>query len=258
MSKTVLMPLPEYGFDPSESAIPWGRLTQAGHKVVFATPTGKPSNADIRMLTGKDLPVLWRQSLMATKQAINVYKQMSASESFQHPIAYEAIEPSSFDALLLPGGHDKGMRPYLESFILQQKVAWFFDNNRPIGAICHGTLLAARTTSNHPDRLGKSVLWGRKTTGLTRRQELIAAFLTPKLGDYYRTYPTPMADELITYLKSPDDYSRGPGYPIPLFRDTENNDCHGYTVKDKNYLSARWPGDANRFAKEFVLLIEQY
>jgi protease I len=41
---------------------------------------------------------------------------------------------------LLPGGHDKGMREYLESPVLQKNVAYFFDHNMAVGAICHGTL----------------------------------------------------------------------------------------------------------------------
>src|SRR6266545_4235968 len=103
---------------------------------------------------------------------------MEDSKEFQNPTAYEDLNPDEFDALLLPGGHDKGMRPYLESPLLQRAVAWFFDHNKPVGAICHGTLLAARSTSQDPSRGGKSVLWGRETTGLTRSQELVAFWLT--------------------------------------------------------------------------------
>jgi len=100
-------------------------------------------------------------------------------------------------------------------------------------------------------------LWGRKTTGLTRRQELVAFWLTrATLGDYYRTYDIPMADELVSYLRSPDDYDAGPGYPIPLSRDSESHLERGFVVRDGNYLSARWPGDAHRFAETLVDLLQ--
>jgi protease I len=183
---------------------------------------------------------------MAEPDAVARYHEMAGSTEFLNPISYSSIDPDGYDALLLPGGHDKGMREYLEDDRLKSAVAQFFADGKVVGAICHGTLLAARSRKSE-----KSVLWGRKTTGLTRRQELVAWWLTRfTLGDYYRTYPLPMADELIMNLRSPDDYAAGPGFPIPLERDSNTRLDAGFTVRDDNYLSARWPGDAHRFADE--------
>lgn len=250
---TVLIPLPHYGFDPTEAAVPWKKLIAAGHSTVFATPAGKPASADACMVTGERLPAFLRGTLRAEPEAVSFYREMEASPPFQNPISYADIRPGSFGALLLPGGHDKGMREYLESPLLQAAVAHFFDQGKPVAAICHGTLLAARARS---ERTGQSVLRGRKTTGLTRNQEKVAYWLTRAwLGDYYRTYPTYMADELVCNLAAPTDYSRGPGFPIPFGRDSDKNLKPGFTVRDGNYLSARWPGDAYKFAREFVLLL---
>jgi putative intracellular protease/amidase len=246
--KKVLVPLPSYGFDPTESAVPWSALRRAGHTLVFATPKGSVAAADTRMVTGEGLPFLLRSSLMAQAGAVTRYRELEESPEFRAPIAYASIDPGSFDALLLPGGHDKGMREYLEDAGLQAAVARFFEEGKTVAAICHGTLLAARSRSGE-----RSALWGRKTTGLTRRQELVAWWLTrATLGDYYRTYETPMADELVSNLRAPGDYDPGPGYPIPLARDSDANTRAGFTVRDGNYLSARWPGDAHRFAKELA------
>src|SRR5206468_11474991 len=122
-------------------------LVGAGHTVAFSTPEGEPAQADVRMVTGKDLPRLLRKNMMARADDVRVYREMEASDAFQHPMQYEKIQPDDYDALVLAGGHDKGMRPYLESETLQQVVAHFFDHNKPVGAICHGTLLAARSAS---------------------------------------------------------------------------------------------------------------
>jgi protease I len=258
VAKLVLMPLPDYGFDPTESAVPWRALTRAGHRVVFATPEGEQANADPRMVTGKDLPVLLRKTLMARPDDVRAYREMEASDAFRTPLAYEKVESGEFDGLVLPGGHDKGMRPYLESGVLHEKVAHFFDHRKPVGAICHGTLLAARSISQEdPACKGRSVLWGRRTTGLTRNQEMISFWLTRmKLGDYYRTYDMPMMDDLISHLRAPTDYTAGPGRPIPMGRDSDG-DPAGFTVRDGNYLSARWPGDAHAFARAFVQMLEE-
>jgi hypothetical protein len=49
-----------------------------------------------------------------------------------------------------------------------------------------------------------------------------------------------------------DDYRT---YPEALFRDKEDDLGAGFTVRDGNYLSARWPGDAHRFANDVLLML---
>ena len=51
--KRILIPLPSYGFDPTEVAIPWKLLTQAGFEIVFATPIGEQASPDSKMLKGE-------------------------------------------------------------------------------------------------------------------------------------------------------------------------------------------------------------
>ena len=64
-----------------------------------------------------------------------------------------------------------------------------------------------------------------------------------------------MEDELKSYLKNPTDFDRGPDLIIPLKRDTPLNLEAGFVVRDNNYLSARWPGDAHKFSSELVRLL---
>ncbi|OQV25031.1 hypothetical protein BV898_01238 [Hypsibius exemplaris] len=250
----VLIPLPSYGFDPTESAVPWKYLTDAPqqHTLTFATPDGTPGQADNRMVTGEGLG-LFKSSMMADPVSLTFYREMLASAEFLKPILYSEIRGDDYDALLLPGGHDKGMREYLESKILQKLVVEFFEADKPVAAICHGTLLVGRSVS---DKTGYSVLYGRKTTGLTSWQERTAYNLTRLwLGNYYLTYPAIfMADELKGYLERPGDFQCGPGVPIPTRRDTREKP-DGFTVRDGKYLSARWPGDAHRFATELLKLL---
>jgi len=249
----LLIVIPRYGFDPTEAAVPWKYFKAAGYSVVFATPDGQPGQADIRMLTGQDLGV-FKNILMSDSNGIQAYHELENSSEFQNPISYDEIRSKNFGALFLPGGHDKGMREYLESKTLQKTVAGFFQDDKPVAAICHGTLLAGRSTSS---LTGKSVLWERKTTGLTQPQELTAFNLTRLyLGDYYRTYPeTTLEEELKSYLIDPENFLRGPGFPLPLKRDSLGNEEDGFVVLDRNYLSARWPGDAHRLGKEFTMLL---
>jgi protease I len=247
---TILMPLPRRDFDPTETGVPWRVLRERGHRIVFATPDGKPGEADPRMVTGDGLGLL-AGLLKADGNGARAYREMAGGAEFQHPIVYDEIRPADFDALLLAGGHAKGMRPYLESAQLQAAVAGFFATARTVGAICHGVVLAARSRGAD----GKSVLHGRKTTGLTRLMELGAWALTCLyLGDYYRTYPTTVEDEVRAALANPQDFIAG---PVALTRDSPGRLDAGFTVRDGNYLSARWPGDAHRFASEFAGMVER-
>jgi len=244
---TVLMPIPSAGFDPTEVAVPWKILRAHGHEVVLATPDGKPGQADARMLTGEGLAVL-APILRANADAVQAYGEMERSQELQHPISYDAMAARSFDALLLPGGHAPEMKEYLESSQVQAKVVEMAEQGKPMGAICHGVLVAARSRT----AAGTSVLFGKRTTALTKPQELSAWWLTRAwLGDYYRTYPETTVEDEVRKAE-PREFDRG---PWSVARDSPTNLAAGFTVRDGSYLSARWPGDAHRFATEFAALI---
>jgi protease I len=248
--KKILIPLPSYGFDPTEVAIPWKVLSEAGFDVVFATPDGNQALADRLMLSGEWLGIL-KPILRARKDAILAYHEMETASAFNNPASYIAVQSANFDALLLPGGHDKGVREYLESTVLQQLVVQFFTANKPVAAICHGVVLAARSVN---PTTGKSVLHGYKTTALLNSQELLAYKLTKLwLKDYYLTYPEiTVEDEVTAALSIEDNFLVG---PRPTLRDHRDHLERGFTVRDRNYLSARWPGDAYSFSLEFAEMV---
>lgn len=246
----ILMPIPNHDFDPSETAIPWKILTSKGFSVEFATPDGKPGEADKIMLTGKGLG-LWKRVLMAREDALLAYSEMTRSNSFNNPKTYDSINPSDYEGIILPGGHASRMKDYLESNELQKFVGEYFLTNKPIGAICHGVVLAARSVN---PLTGKSILFGKKTTALLQSQEMTAFNLTRLwLGNYYLTYPEiTVQKEVSSVLSSPDNFIEG---PTPIFRDTLETLERGFSLQDGNYLSARWPGDAYNFSIQFSKML---
>jgi protease I len=248
--KKILIPLPAYGFDPTEVAIPWKILSSQGFGIVFCTPGGKQASADRLMLTGDRLGI-WKPVLRARKDAAAAYREMETCNAFMNPSAYEDLQEASFDALLLPGGHDKGVKEYLESTVLQRLVANFFIAKKPVGAICHGVVLAARSID---PGTGKSVLHNYQTTALLKTQEMTAYRLTRLwLNDYYLTYPGITVEEEVTKaLSARHHFQAGPN---PLLRDAPGHLERGFIVQDKNYLSARWPGDAYSFSNQFVAML---
>lgn len=245
----ILMALSERDFDPTEAAVPWKVLSAAGVKVHFATTTGDLATCDPRMISGQGLG-MWKRVLVAHRDARDAYVQMTTASRYHKTTAFSQLDVDAYDGLILPGGHARGMIPYLESKALQDFIARFLASGKPVGAICHGVIPLAR--ARNPET-GLSVLHGRKTTALLRKQEMLAWRLTRrKNGDYYRTYPTTVQDEVTAALAAPEDFIEG---PRPMFRDAPNKMERGFTVRDGQYLSARWPGDAYKFSADFLAML---
>ena len=164
------------------------------------------------------------------------------------------------------------MREYLENTFLQRITAEFFADEKPVAAICHGVLLAAR--SKRAD--GRSVLHGRKTTALPWALERKGSILA-HVGrfwdrNYYRTYTETagqpaghmsVQQEVTRALASPADFidvpESDPGFKRKtsgMARDTAADDHPAWVVRDENYVSARWPGDTHSFARTFAEMLE--
>jgi putative intracellular protease/amidase len=228
----VLLPLPDTDFDVTEVAVPWKLLTEAGHEVVFATEQGRVPAADPLLLTGVVLG-----QLGAADEPKRFYAEMLPTMA---PIRWAALD-TSYDALLLPGGHAPGMRQYLGSALLQDRIQAFWATGRPVAAICHGVLPLARA----------GVLGGVRTTCLPKYMERSAYLATAwRRGRYYRTYPAYVEDEVraagAVFVRGPRVLSR---------RGTRTDHRAAFTVRDGRYLSARWPGDAYLFAQQLVEML---
>jgi putative intracellular protease/amidase len=281
----VLVPIPARDFDPTEVAVSWKVLTGLGHTVAFASPDGRPGAADDIMVTGRGLdpwspiPLLGRLKaiglvLRANADARVAYAEMIQDPAFRAPMTWDEAGVDGFDGLLLPGGHRRrGMRAYLESGTLQHLVVQAFKAGKPVAAICHGVLLAARSID---PATGRSVLFGRKTTALTWKQERTASTLA-HVGrfwdpDYYRTYVEAPGEpagymsvemEVRRALAADTDFldvaADDPAFSLKtsgLARDRPGDDRPAFVVRDGSYASARWPGDAHTFARVFAEVLE--
>jgi putative intracellular protease/amidase len=283
---TILMPLPASDFDPTEAAVSWRVLTDAGHTVVFATPSGQPGEADDLMVTGRgldpwgfvpgvrNLTVVGRV-LRADADARSAHAALVSDHAFRSPLHWAQARRTSYDALVLPGGHRaRGMRAYLESPEVQQMALDSFRGGKPVGAICHGVLVAARAID---PVTGRSVLYGRKTTALTwaleRRAWGLAQYTRFWDANYYRTYIEEkgqpfgfmsVQQEVTRALADPDDFldvpRDAPDYRRKTggrARDTLTDARPAWVVQDGRYVSARWPGDAHTFASTFAEVLER-
>ena len=233
----VLIPLPDHDFDPTESATPWRVCVDRGWTATFATEHGDVAEADHRLLMG-----FVRGPLGAGAMGMRDYKRMVAAPEYQKPIRYDQINADDYDALLLTGGHAPGMKQFLESKVLQEKIVGFFKQGKGVGAICHGLLPLARAID--PDT-GKSVLYDYKTTSLTKILERIGYASTFwLLGRRFRTYDAYVEDETRAALKDSRQYSAG-FLLLP------------HVVVDRNLVTSRyWLFDALRYSVRFAEMVE--
>jgi putative intracellular protease/amidase len=238
----VLFPLPDRDFDVTEVAVPWKLLRESGHEVVFATEAGVTPACDPLLLTG----VVFGK-LGARDDAIACYREMEKAPAFVSPIVWKAVRVDDLDALFLAGGHAPGMRQYLGSAEVFEIIRQFFATGKPIAAICHGVLAAARSKREGDT----SVLDGLRTTCLPKYMER-AAFLSTfwRRGRYYRTYPKYVEDEVCEALANITDFERGPRELSK--RGTRDDDSAAFVVEDGRYISARWPGDAWLIGKKLI------
>lgn len=283
---TVLVPIPALDFDPTEVAVSWEVLRAAGHDVVFATPSGQVGAADDLMVTGRGLdpwgfvPLLRNVTvvgrvLRADASARRAYAALLDDTAFRAPLHWAEARRGAYDALVLPGGHRaRGMRAYLESAEVQQMAIDAFRADKPVAAICHGVLVAARAID---PATGRSVLHGRRTTALTwaleRRAWDVAHWTRFWDSNYYRTYveergqpwgSLSVQQEVTRALADPADFvdvEKGtPDYRRKASgraRDTPTDARPALVVRDGSYVSARWPGDAYTFATVFAGVIAE-
>ena len=174
------------------------------------------------------------------------------------------------------------MRQYLEGsfpFPGQRFVADFFDADKPVAAICHGVVLAARSIS---PRTGKSVLSRPKTTTaltwtleksrMVQHEILWASLESRLLSHVHGIEGTPGTGRATAasrpksavrwlrprisamFQKMPPIISRKTS---GLFRDSSLDDRPAWVVRDGRYVSARWPGDAHSFAAAFAAVLAE-
>ena len=227
----ILIILPQSDFDPTEVALPWQVWTGAGHDVWFATETGAAATCDLVTLSGEGLPVL-ASSLKCRLEGQAAYAAMITAPRYNAPMTWAKVRAPRFAALHFPGGHAPGMKRYCESAEVYRIAQEAFAAKLPVSAICHGVLPLARAR----------VLQGRRTTALTHIMEEISVRLTNRaLPGHYRTYPISVEDEVRQRLGPAGRFERGGLFP--RYSGAKAPEA-GFVLRDGNYLSARWPGDA--------------
>lgn len=280
----ILIPLAASGHDPTEVAVPYQYFVENPKRqcqVTFATADGTTPEADTMMLQGTTGSLLG-----ATAGAKQAYQSMSKDcKSWNKPIAWrgESFDITQFDCVFLPGGHEKGVRSIIEDDILHSHLRQFFpltdktrslqpgEQKKILAAICHGVqVLAFAAASDSPlqefpleqfhsskvpevdGKRFRSVIHACKTTALPGYMESsIYGMTCAFLGDYYKTFGagTPNVEDYVAAtLDDATQFDSGPRWYQIM------QAGQPFVVEDEkmNYLSARYPPDAQKLAERVI------
>ncbi|CAJ2508538.1 Uu.00g135640.m01.CDS01 [Anthostomella pinea] len=232
-----------------ETAVPYTAFKKANYQIHFATENGKAPRCDKKMLEG-----VTQKLLGATKDVVAMYKKMQRSDGWLHPLSWTSPDFSldPYDLVVLPGGHDKGVRQIIDSETVHQLMVDYFPKTKKPGvksvaAVCHGVMVLAESK----DATGRSVLRDCVTTALPAKFEQLAYWGTRAfLGDYYKTYGhgSENVEESVTkVLGNPAQWKTSMNLGAFVVEDEQHN-----------YISARYPGDVEMLAEESIKLLESF
>ncbi|MEM6638723.1 MAG: type 1 glutamine amidotransferase domain-containing protein [Pseudomonadota bacterium] len=120
-------------------------------------------------IKGGEIPIDPRSLQPAGKNEASVerfLKDKHAAELFANTKAVTSIDLSDYDAVFLPGGHGT-MWDYPDSDTLAKLVAGALEDNKVVGAVCHGPAGLVNATFSD----GTSVVAGKQVAGFTNSEE---------------------------------------------------------------------------------------
>lgn len=194
-----------------EFAVPYYRFVEEGYEVTVASPLGGVAPIDESSLLCEN-PTEWDY----TKKYLDNTEKLSN------------VDYKSYDAIFLPGGHGPLM-DLANDDLLGEIVAYFYDEHKPVGAVCHGPagLLKARTPNGEP------IVKGMRLTSFTNEEE--------KLAGKEKIVPFMLETQL---KKLGADFEEG----LPL---------QEHIVVDENLVTGQNPKSSKMIADAFVKKLER-
>lgn len=133
----------------SEFAEAYTEFSGQGWDIVAASPLGGAAPVDPASVDAQ------------TPQAF-----LEARKMLEHTVKLEDIDPDSFDAIFLPGGHG-AMYDLPGHRKLQSLLSGFYESGKLVAAVCHGP--AALTGTYLSD--GRPLVAGKRVNAFTDREE---------------------------------------------------------------------------------------
>lgn len=145
------------GYWAEEFALPYKKVTEAGHEVVVATPNGVTPNVDMMSL---------RPSMAGGEEgALELESIIRSAEVMRRPLKLSDVRLEDYDAVYLPGGHGP-MSDLWQDADVGRILAAQLASGKPLAIVCHAPA-ALLSTRIH----GESPFKGYRVTGFTNDEE---------------------------------------------------------------------------------------
>jgi putative intracellular protease/amidase len=206
------------GFWIEEFAAPYYVFVDAGAEITIASPLGGQPPVDPKS----------EEAQAQTNATKRFYADMDAIEKVAHTIKLSDVKQDDYDAIFYPGGHGP-LWDLTNDANSIKLIEDFWNNNKPIGAVCHApsVLLHAQEKNGDPFVKNKNV------TGFTNSEEE-AVQLT----------------EIVPFLLEDELKKNGAGY-------TKKADWESYVVKDGLLVTGQNPASSEAVAKEMIKVLDK-
>lgn len=207
------------GYWAEEFAVPYKKITEAGHEVVVATPGGVTPNVDMMSL---------RPSMAGGEDgALELEAIIRSAEAMRRPLQLSDVRLEDYDAVYLPGGHGPMSDLAWDADVGRLLTAQLASGN-PLFIVCHAPA-AMLATRIH----GESPFKGYRVTGFTNEEEE-GVGLAPR---------APWLLETDLKEKVGVDFSRGPIW-------------EPYMVEDRNLVTGQNPASAAILADRLLEILK--
>jgi len=146
-----------------------------------------------------------------------------AIEKIRTSRVLQEVNFNNYDAIFFPGGHG-AMVDLPEDEILAKKLGDFFDEGKPIAAVCHGP--AAFVGAKRKD--GKSIVYHKKITSFTNSEEMLID-----------------AEDNVPFLLEKKLRLLGANF-------MRGEDFEEFTVRDENLITGQNPASSRKCAELLV------
>lgn len=133
----------------SEFVEPYMEFTQAGYDVTVASIAGGEVPIDPNSITNEE-PEEWD----------------GVMEPLKNTVKLDEVKPDHYSGVFLPGGHGT-MVDFPDNESLKKALQPFVDEDKAIGAVCHGPAGFVGIT----DKYGKPLVDGKRLTAFTNAEE---------------------------------------------------------------------------------------
>lgn len=207
------------GYWAEEFAMPYKKITEAGHDVVVATPGGAIPNVDMMSL---------RPSMAGGEDgALELEAIIRDAEVLRRPLKLSDVRLEDYDAVYLPGGHGPMSDLAFDADAGRLLTAQLASGD-PLAIVCHAPA-AMLATRIH----GESPFKGYRVTGFTNEEEEAVGLASRATW----LLETELKDQVGV------EFSRGPIW-------------EPYMVEDRNLITGQNPHSAATLADRLLEILK--